>query len=165
MEKEKNTQPHITKNYHFAHVGQYIDYIHTQYVTIDKDAGIQIGEVNNQQPAPAPQPQHIEDAKIVEEVKEETHPTPAPSVQYSTYLIHSKHPYVGDDDIQKHLQEAANNGAAALVTYLYTAEAKIAFDFRKEKPSKIIKTLNQELGTDIKAKTFLTELERKKLIL
>jgi hypothetical protein len=159
MEKEKNTQPHVTKNYHFDHVGQYIDYIHTQYVTIDKDAGIQIGEVNKQQPAPAPQSQHIE------EVKEETHPTPAPSVQYSTYLIHSKHPYVGDDDIQKHLQEAANNGAAALVTYLSTAEAKIAFDFRKEKPSKIIKTLNQELGTDIKAKTFLTELERKKLIL
>lgn len=54
MEKEKNTQPHVTKNYHFEHVGQYIDYIHTQYVTIDKDAGIQIGEVNNQQPAPQP---------------------------------------------------------------------------------------------------------------
>lgn len=56
MEKEKNTQPHVTKNYHFEHVGQYIDYIHTQYVTIDKDAGIQIGEVNNQQPAPQPEP-------------------------------------------------------------------------------------------------------------
>ena len=54
MEKEKNTQPHVTKNYHFEHVGQYIDYIHTQYVTIDKDAGIQIGEVNNQQPSPQP---------------------------------------------------------------------------------------------------------------
>ena len=57
MEKEKNTQPHVTKNYHFEHVGQYIDYIHTQYVTIDKDAGIQIGEVNNQhssQPSPKP---------------------------------------------------------------------------------------------------------------
>lgn len=52
MEKEKNSQPHVTKNYHFEHVGQYIDYIHTQYVTIDKDAGIQISEVNNQQPAP-----------------------------------------------------------------------------------------------------------------
>lgn len=54
MEKDKNTQPHVTKNYHFEHVGQYIDYIHTQYVTIDKDAGIQIGEVNNQQPSPQP---------------------------------------------------------------------------------------------------------------
>lgn len=48
MEKEKNTQPHVTKNYHFEHVGQYIDYIHTQYVTIDKDAGIRISEVHNQ---------------------------------------------------------------------------------------------------------------------
>lgn len=67
MEKEKNTQPHVTKNYHFEHVGQYIDYIHTQYVTIDKDAGIQIGEVNNQHPAP--KPQHIEDAEIVPDVK------------------------------------------------------------------------------------------------
>lgn len=56
MEKEKNTQPHVTKNYHFEHVGQYIDYIHTQYVTIDKDAGIQIAEVNNQQPAPPTEP-------------------------------------------------------------------------------------------------------------
>ena len=57
MEKEKNTQPHVTKNYHFEHVGQYIDYIHTQYVTIDKDAGIQIGEVQNQHSSqPAPQP-------------------------------------------------------------------------------------------------------------
>jgi hypothetical protein len=54
MEKEKNTQPHVTKKYHFEHVGQYIDYIHTQYVTIDKDAGIQIGEVQNQStPQPA----------------------------------------------------------------------------------------------------------------
>lgn len=67
MEKEKNTQPHVTKNYHFEHVGQYIDYIHTQYVTIDKDAGIQIGEVNNQHPSP--QPQHIEEAEIVPDVK------------------------------------------------------------------------------------------------
>ena len=48
MEKEKNAQPHVTKNYHFEHVGQYIDYIHTQYVTIDKDAGIRISEVHNQ---------------------------------------------------------------------------------------------------------------------
>lgn len=48
MEKENNTQPHVTKNYHFEHVGQYIDYIHTQYVTIDKDAGIRISEVHNQ---------------------------------------------------------------------------------------------------------------------
>ena len=69
MEKEKNTQPHVTKNYHFEHVGQYIDYIHTQYVTIDKDAGIQISEVNNQPSQPSPKPQHIEEAEIVPDVK------------------------------------------------------------------------------------------------
>ena len=57
MEKEKQTQPQVTKNYHFEHVGQYIDYIHTQYVTIDKDAGIRISEVHNQHSShPTPQP-------------------------------------------------------------------------------------------------------------
>ena len=65
MEKEKNTQPHVTKNYHFEHVGQYIDYIHTQYVTIDKDAGIQIGEVNNQQPAPQPAPASLDHSTLI----------------------------------------------------------------------------------------------------
>jgi hypothetical protein len=65
MEKEKNSQPHVTKNYHFEHVGQYIDYIHTQYVTIDKDAGIQIGEVNNQHSSqPTPQPTQTPSAEL-----------------------------------------------------------------------------------------------------
>ena len=71
MEKEKNTQPHVTKNYHFAHVGQYIDYIHTQYVTIDKDAGIQIGEVQNQhssQPATPSAPVSITPKKEGDEL-------------------------------------------------------------------------------------------------
>ena len=67
MEKEKNTQPHVTKNYHFEHVGQYIDYIHTQYVTIDKDAGIQISEVNNQHSSqPTPQPTQATPTRTIE---------------------------------------------------------------------------------------------------
>ena len=139
MEKEKNTQPHVTKNYHFAHVGQYIDYIHTQYVTIDKDAGIQIGEVNNQQPAPQP----------------------IPTVQYSQFLKRGANPLKSDDEVQQNFVNAAKSGPSALVDYLLSAEGKLYFDISDIKPSFFINTINQECGTEIKLKSYQTAMQRK----
>lgn len=143
MEKEKNTQPHITKNYHFAHVGQYIDYIHTQYVTIDKDAGIQIGEVNNQQPSPQPAPQ------------------PTSTVQYSRFLKRGANPLKSDDEVQQNFVNAAKSGPSALVDYLLSSEGKLYFDISDIKPSFFINTINQECGTKIKLKSYQTAMQRK----
>jgi hypothetical protein len=139
MEKEKNTQPHVTKNYHFEHVGQYIDYIHTQYVTIDKDAGIQIGEVNNQQPAPQP----------------------ISTVQYSRFLKRGVNPLKSDDEVQQNFVNAALSGPSALVDYLLSAEGKLHFDISDIKPSFLINTINQECGTKIKLKSYQTAMQRK----
>ena len=139
MEKEKNTQPHVTKNYHFEHVGQYIDYIHTQYVTIDKDAGIQIGEVNNQQPAPQP----------------------TSTVQYSRFLKRGANPLKSDDEVQQNFVNAAKSGPSALVDYLLSSEGKLYFDISDIKPSFLINTINQECGTEIKLKSYQTAMQRK----
>lgn len=142
MEKEKNTQPHVTKNYHFERVGQYIDYIHTQYVTIDKDAGIQIGEVNNQHSSqPAPQPTSI--------------------VQYSRFLKRGANPLKSDDEVQQNFVNAAKSGPSALVDYLLSSEGKLYFDISDIKPSFLINTINQECGTKIKLKSYQTAMQRK----
>ena len=146
MEKEKNTQPHVTKNYHFEHVGQYIDYIHTQYVTIDKDAGIQIGEVNNQHSSqPAPQS--------------------TSTIQYSQFLKRGANPLKSDDEVQQNFVNAAKSGPTALVDYLQSAEGKLYFDISNIKPSVLINTINQECGTDIKLKSYQTALRRRCSIL
>ena len=142
MEKEKNAQPHVTKNYHFEHVGQYIDYIHTQYVTIDKDAGIRISEVHNQH---------------------SSQPTPQPisTVQYSQFLKRGANPLKSDDEVQQNFVNAAKSGPSALVDYLLSSEGKLYFDISDIKPSFLINTINQECGTDIKLKSYQTAVHRK----
>lgn len=120
--------------------------------------------INNYSQQPSyPQPQHkdIEEAAIVEETKEEPHPEPVPTVQYSRFLKRGANPTKSDDEVQQNFVNAALSGPSALVEYLISPEGKLYFDVQNVKPSLFIKTVNQECGTNIKLKSYQTARNRK----
>ena len=82
------------------------------------------------------------------------------TTNYSTYLRRQLGLGKSDDEVQNNLKNAAQEGATELARYLTSNEGKIYFDFRGQNKSKIISTLNQELGTAISEKAFCAALNR-----
>ena len=79
---------------------------------------------------------------------------------YSTYFIRNLNLGKNDEDIHTNLLNAANKGATALAKYFDSNEGKLYYNFRQDEASTIIKTLNTELGTNIKTQAFLRALSR-----
>ena len=79
---------------------------------------------------------------------------------YSTYFIRNLNLGKSDEDIHANLLNAANKGATALAKYFATNEGKLYYNFRQDEASTIIKTLNTELGTNIKTQAFQRALSR-----
>lgn len=72
----------------------------------------------------------------------------------STFLIPEADPCADDDDIQTHLEEAARGGATELANYLSSKEGQRHFNFRNMSRPRVLATINEECGTDIKDDTF-----------
>ena len=88
-------------------------------------------------------------------------PQPTSTVQYSRFLKRGANPLKSDDEVQQNFVNAAKSGPSALVDYLLSSEGKLYFDIRNIKPSVLIKTINQECGTEIKLKSYQTAMRRK----
>lgn len=72
----------------------------------------------------------------------------------STFLVPQSDPCMDDDDVQMHLEEAANGGATDLANYLSSEEGKRHFNFRNMSRPQVLAILNEECGTEIKDDTF-----------
>lgn len=134
MKKKSSVQ--ITNNF-YAPIGQMISNVEKLEAHFDKDMTM-----------------HIDGLNLTEQKTVSSAPT------YSTYLRRQLGLGKSDDEVQTNLQNAAQAGATALVRYLTSNEGKIYFDFRGQNKSKIITTLNQELGTSISEKAFCAALNR-----
>lgn len=77
--KEQDKQAPIVHNTFNAPIGQYVQYQHIEHMTIGSDGQIQVASSSQ----PAPQPQNIEDAEIVEVNNQQPAPQPEPTQQPS----------------------------------------------------------------------------------
>lgn len=64
MKEQDKQAPTIVNNFH-APIGQYVQYQHIENMTIGSEGQIHVASSSQ----PSPQPQHIEDAEIVPDVK------------------------------------------------------------------------------------------------
>ena len=136
MKEQDKQAPNVVNNFNCP-IGQYVQYQHIEHMTIGSDGQIHV--------ASSTQP----------------NPEPTPSIQYSQFLKRGANPTKSDDEVQKTFVNAAKSGPTALVDYLLSAEGKLYFDISNIKPSVLIKTINQECGTNIKLKSYQTALQRK----
>lgn len=68
-----------------------------------------------------------------------------------------------DEEIQQRLEEKAKQGATALARYLASSEGKLYFDLAGRSYAEIIRTINQELGTNIEEQAFQRAMTRNRL--
>lgn len=64
MKEQDKQAPTVVNNFH-APIGQYVQYQHIENMTIGSDGQIHVASSSQ----PSPQPQHIEEAEIVPDVK------------------------------------------------------------------------------------------------
>lgn len=68
-----------------------------------------------------------------------------------------------DEEIQQRLEDKAKQGATALARYLASSEGKLYFDLAGRSYAEIIRTINQELGTNIEEQAFQRAMTRNRL--
>ncbi|MBQ9143928.1 MAG: hypothetical protein IJX60_03165 [Paludibacteraceae bacterium] len=64
MKEQDKQAPTVVNNFH-APIGQYVQYQHIEHMTIGSDGQVHVASSSQ----PTPQPQHIEEAEIVPDVK------------------------------------------------------------------------------------------------
>ena len=83
-----------------------------------------------------------------------------PKCKYCSLIRLGTHLGRSDEEIQQRLEDKAKQGATALARYLASSEGKLYFDLAGRSYAEIIRTINQELGTNIEEQAFQRAMTR-----